>query len=227
MKAVLNTLKHWLVFWIGALLAMIIGVFAYDYVQLENVVSWQPLTASWFNQLLENVGYLKSKNDELNEKINTLSWKLAESDVFVAYDAEWVDWPNLWLPDWWWKGSIIQIGNSKENYKWWRVWIYVNTDGSNSVTKALIMSNWAKIAWHSSNNVIIWDPVWNLPNTWNWFTSQLAAASFNIIMSSTGSVQIYQLWNIRMESGTNIITNLWTNIADTRIYRVEFTNNPK
>jgi hypothetical protein len=66
MKRILSCLKYWIVFWIGALLAIVVGVFAYNYAELNNVSPWTPLTSSWYNQLLENVR-------DLNDRINAMS----------------------------------------------------------------------------------------------------------------------------------------------------------
>jgi hypothetical protein len=85
MKKVLSTFKHWIVFWIGALLAIVVWVFAYNYVELNDVNSWDTLTASSWNTIWENIRYLKDKIEELNLQfwwqISSLSWQVINLDA--------------------------------------------------------------------------------------------------------------------------------------------------
>jgi hypothetical protein len=76
MKKILNPIKHWIMFWISALVIIFIWIFAYnqDYTPINYVSSWSILTSDIFNQLLINVESLKDENIELKNTINTLSW---------------------------------------------------------------------------------------------------------------------------------------------------------
>jgi hypothetical protein len=63
MKTILNSLKHWVMFWVGALVTIVIWGFAYNltYTKVDYVSSWQSLTADTFNQLITNVEYLQTR----------------------------------------------------------------------------------------------------------------------------------------------------------------------
>jgi hypothetical protein len=207
----IDSIKWWIIFWVSALSIIAIGVFSYNeyYTPIPVVSEWQILTADTFNQLIKNV-----------EKLNL------ENEVFVAYDAKWIDWPNLWFPNGGDVGVFIPTWVNISDYKWWRVWVFIGLDGGFVSPMQVVLTNWTSINPDNApnlNNLIIWDPVTN----W-WETTTSSIASFNFHLTQDGEVKLSQRNAFTINRSTSkIVDDRQANIANSRLYKIEFTNNPR
>jgi hypothetical protein len=78
----LKNVKWWLIFWLTTLLTLAVWWLVYTALSPEwheptEVISWNTLSSEKWNDMWDSIKYLKEQNEELEWKINTLSWKLS------------------------------------------------------------------------------------------------------------------------------------------------------
>jgi hypothetical protein len=128
MKKYFEKFKEWIIIWLWILTTLSIWVFAYQFTNYENIEDvevWQTLTKDTFNQLLTNVRSLKDKDDELEWKINTLSW---------AMSTKWAKWSDI-------TGTIGQI------------WIETGTDLTTLKTAQISLNKWTYLVYFMNRGI--------------------------------------------------------------------------